>query len=130
MTETVNGPEGVSGWDVINWAVHEQNVARLRQRIFTAARDGDWPKVRNLQKMMLRSWSNTLVSVRQVTQRNAGRGTPGVDRQVALSSTARAEMAVHVHQTISTWNPVPVRRVYVVRRVALCRIPDTVGRNR
>jgi RNA-directed DNA polymerase len=53
VPETVNGPEGVSEWDVINWAVHEQNVARLRQRIFTAARDGDWPKVRNLQKMML-----------------------------------------------------------------------------
>jgi RNA-directed DNA polymerase len=47
--------------------------------------------------MMLRSWSNTLVSVRQVTQRNAGRGTPGVDGQVALSSKARAEMAVRDH---------------------------------
>jgi hypothetical protein len=40
MPETVNGPEDASEWDVINWAVHEQNVARLRQRIFTAARDG------------------------------------------------------------------------------------------
>jgi RNA-directed DNA polymerase len=66
-----------------------------------------------LQKIMLRSWSNTLVSVRRVTQRNAGRGTPGVDGQVALSSRTRAEMAVQVHQTISTWDPVPVRRVYV-----------------
>ena len=62
---------------------------------------------------MLRSWSNTLVSVRQVTQRNAGRRTAGVDGQVALTSTDRAEMAVRVHQTISTWEPVPVRRVYV-----------------
>ncbi len=51
MPETVNGPGGASEWDVINWTVHEQNVARLRQRIFTAARDGDWPKVRNLQKL-------------------------------------------------------------------------------
>jgi hypothetical protein len=51
MPETVNGPEDASEWDVINWTVPEQNVARLRQRIFTAARDGDWPKVRNLQKM-------------------------------------------------------------------------------
>ena len=50
MPETVNGPEGGSEWDVINWAVHEQNVARLRQRIFTAARDGDWPRARNLQE--------------------------------------------------------------------------------
>ena len=51
MPETVNGPEGVSEWDVISWAVHEQNVARLRQRILAAARDGDWPKARNLQEM-------------------------------------------------------------------------------
>ena len=27
----------------------------------------------------LRSWSNTLISVRQVTQRNTGRKTAGVD---------------------------------------------------
>ena len=74
-----NGPEDGPAveWDAINWRAHEEQVGRLRQRIFTAAREQDWPKVRNLQKMMLRSWSNTLVSVRQVTQRNAGRGPPG-----------------------------------------------------
>jgi RNA-directed DNA polymerase len=113
VPETVNGPEGVSEWDVINWAVHEQNVARLRQRIFTAARDGDWPKVRNLQKMMLRSWSNTLVSVRQVTQRNAGRRTAGIDRVVALDGPARMATAVQAHRTVKSWVPVPVRRVYI-----------------
>src|SRR5580658_3553593 len=109
----VNGPEGVSEWDAADWQAHEQNVARLRQRIFTAARDGDWPKVRSLQKMMLRSWSNTLVSVRQVTQRNAGRMTAGVDGLVALDSPARMAMAVRVHQSIASWQPRPVRRVYI-----------------
>ena len=109
----VNGPKDVPDWDAINWPVHEGNVRRLRQRIFKAAREQDWARLRSLQKMMLRSWSNTLVSVRQVTQRNAGRRTPGIDGQVALSSRARAEMAVWVHQTISGWEPVPVRRVYV-----------------
>src|SRR4051794_10044332 len=81
-----NGPEGVPDWDAVNWQLHEGNVRRLRQRIFKAARDQDWAKVRSLQKMMLRSWSNTLVSVRQATQRNAGRRTAGVDGQVALTS--------------------------------------------
>jgi RNA-directed DNA polymerase len=109
----VNGPRDVPDWDAINWQVHEGSVRRLRQRIFKAAREQDWAKLRSLQKMMLRSWSNTLVSARQVTQRNAGRRTPGIDGQVALSSKARAEMAVWVHQTISTWDPLPVRRVYV-----------------
>src|SRR5215831_5208223 len=80
-----NGPEGVPDWDAVDWQAHEGNVRRLRQRIFKAAREQDWAKVRSLQKMMLRSWSNTLVSVRQVTQRNAGRKTAGIDGEIALS---------------------------------------------
>jgi RNA-directed DNA polymerase len=112
-TVTVNGPEDVPDWDAIDWRAHEGNVGRLRRRIFKATREQDWAMVRSLQKMMLRSWSNTLVSVRQVTQRNAGRRTAGIDGQVALSSQARAEMAVWVHQAISSWQPVPVRRAYV-----------------
>jgi RNA-directed DNA polymerase len=89
----VNGPEDdILDWDAIYWRSHEDNVRRLRGRIFTATKDGDWPKVRNLQKMMLRSRSNTLVSVRQVAQRNAGRNTAGIDGQVALTSPVRAEL--------------------------------------
>jgi RNA-directed DNA polymerase len=113
VPETVNGPEDGLEWDAVNWAVHEQNVARLRQRIFTAVRDGDLAKARNLQKLMLRSWSNTLVSVRQVAQRNAGRRTAGIDRVVALDGTARMAMAREVHRTIRSWRPLPVRRVYI-----------------
>src|SRR3954452_20856004 len=112
-TVTVNGPEDVPEWDAIDWRAHQPNLARLRRRIFKATRDQDWAKVRSLQKMMLRSWSNTLVSVRQATQRNAGRRTAGVDGQVALTSGARAEMAVRVHRTIRRWDPLPVRRAYV-----------------
>jgi RNA-directed DNA polymerase len=109
----VNGPEDACEWDAVDWAARERDVARLRRRIFTAVREGDWPRVRNLQEMMLRSWSNTLVSVRQVTWRNAGRRTPGIDGEVALDSLARMRLAVRVHRTISTWQPVPVRRVYI-----------------
>jgi RNA-directed DNA polymerase len=112
-TNTVNGPEDVLDWDAIDWRTHEDNVARLRRRIFTATRERDWARVRSLQKMMLRSWSNTLVSVRQVTQRNAGRRTAGVDGEVALSSPERAQMAVQVHRSRSSWDPLPVRRVYI-----------------
>jgi RNA-directed DNA polymerase len=112
-TIAVNGPEGVFDWDAVVWRTHEENVARLRRRIFKATREQDWAAVRSLQKMMLRSWSNTLVSVRQVTQRNAGRRTAGIDGEVALTSQARAEVAVRVDRTRSTWDPVPVRRVFI-----------------
>src|SRR5215204_7664093 len=110
----VNGPAGDAlCWDAIDWRFHEDNVRRLRQRIFTAARDGDLGTLRNLQKLMLRSWSNTLLSVRQATQRNAGRKTAGVDGEVALSSLARAKLAVQVHRDARSWRPLPVKRVYI-----------------
>ena len=76
-------------------------------RIFKAVQAGDLAAARNLQKLMLRSWSNTLVSVRQVTQRNTGRRTAGIDGQVALTSQARAEMAVQVHASIELAPAVP-----------------------
>src|SRR5271169_1243828 len=114
----VNGPEdqpceAPAQWDKINWRVQEGQVRRLRQRIFKAAQEQDWPRVRNLQKLMLRSRSNTLVSVRQVTQRNAGRKTAGIDGEVALTSEARAAVAVRVHQSVSSWHPRAVKRVYI-----------------
>jgi RNA-directed DNA polymerase len=115
-----NGPEdqprkqdAPARWDQIDWREHEGQVRRLRQRIFKAAQEQDWPRVRNLQKLMLRSRSNTLVSVRQVTQRNAGRKTAGIDGEVALTPEARADVAVRVHQSISSWRPRAVRRVYI-----------------
>src|SRR6266567_1456484 len=118
--DEVNGPEdrprkqdARAEWDQIDWRAQEGQVRRLRQRIFKAAQEGDWPKVRNLQKLMLRSRSNTLVSVRQVTQRNAGRKTAGIDGEVALTSEARAEVAVRVRQSITSWQPRAVRRVYI-----------------
>ena len=119
MDTSVNGPEDLSpvfdgaAWDQVDWREHEQRVRRLRCRIFKAAKDGDLATVRNLQELALRSWSNTLISVRQVTQRNTGRKTAGVDGQVALTSQARAEVAVQVHATRSSWQPVAVRRVYI-----------------
>ena len=52
---TVNGTEDVAlEWDAIDWRLHEDNVRRLRRRIFKAAKDEDLAKVRSLQKMMVR----------------------------------------------------------------------------
>ena len=50
LDTSVNGPaDDALVWDAIDWRFHEDNVRRLRQRIFTAARDGDLSKLRNLQ---------------------------------------------------------------------------------
>jgi RNA-directed DNA polymerase len=110
----MNGPEGERfDWDAVVWRAEEKNVRRLRQRIFKASQAGDLKQVRNLQKLMLRSRSNTLVSVRQVTQRNAGRDTAGVDGQVTLTGEARARLVEGVHDLSRPWRALPVKRVYI-----------------
>jgi RNA-directed DNA polymerase len=53
--DVVNGPEGeFLDWDAVDWRQVEEDVRRLRQRIFAASQAGDLKKVRNLQKLMVR----------------------------------------------------------------------------
>lgn len=110
----VNEPDGAPlGWEQVNWRSVERDVRRLRQRIFAAERAGDSARVASLQKLMLRSRSNVLVSVRRVTEHNAGRVTAGIDGKVALTSQDRAELAEHLHRHTSPFRARPVKRIYI-----------------
>ncbi len=113
-TIMVNGPEGdVLDWDAVDWRQAGDDVRRLRQRIFTASRAGDLKKVRNLQKLMLRSRANALLSVRRVTEVNAGRKTAGVDGRIVLTGREKAEMASWLQHGAAAWRPRPVKRVFI-----------------
>ena len=110
----VNGPEDdVTGWLSIDWQRAEDDVRRLRQRIFTATQAGDLARVRNLQKLMLRSRANALVSVRRVTEINTGRETAGIDGKTALLAPEKAALADWVQHRSGSWTPRPVKRAYV-----------------
>ena len=112
-TVQVNGPEDDPGWDSVDWGQAEENVRRLRRRIFAASQAWDLKKVRSLQKLMLRSRSNALVSVRRVTEVNAGRKTAGVDGRIVLAGWEKADLAAWLQRGAAAWRPRPVRRVYV-----------------
>lgn len=109
-----NGPDDLD-WDAIDWRRAEDEVRRLRQRIFKASQARDLRKVRNLQKLLLRSRANTLVSVRQVTERNAGRKTAGIDGQVALSAERRAQLVAGLQRQAPS-RALPVKRVYIPKK--------------
>jgi RNA-directed DNA polymerase len=112
--DAVNGLEDAPlDWRQVDWRRVEDDVRRLRQRIFTASKAGDLKRVRSLQKLMLRSRANTLLSVRRVTERNAGRLTAGVDGEVVLTPEAKARLADRVHQMAEPFKARPVRRVYI-----------------
>ncbi len=110
----VNRPQdGEFDWAAADWRAIEHDVRRLRRRIFTATQAGDRKRVRNLQKLMLRSRANTLASVRRVTEVNVGRKTPGVDGQVITTGPEKAELTRWIHHEAKPWTARPVKRVYI-----------------
>lgn len=107
-----NGTETQTDWNAVKWRQANRTVRNLRQRIFRATHEGNLKKVRSLQKLMLKSYSNRLVSVRRVTQINAGKYTPGVDKLVIKTPEARGRMVDYLAH-YSPWKAKPARRVYI-----------------
>jgi RNA-directed DNA polymerase len=128
----VNGPERrPTDWNAVNGRQAERRVRTLRQRICAASHRGDWKTVHALQKLMVRSDANTLVSVRRVTQVNQGKNTPGVDKVVVKTPDGRGGRRVDALATYQPWRAHPVRRVYIPRvhpqgqrQAATARHPD------
>lgn len=112
LAEVANGTEKHTDWNAVDWRQAEKRVRNLRQRLFRATQQGEWKKVHSLQKLLLRSYSNTLVGVRRVTQINQGKNTPGVDKLVVKTPEARGRL-VDLLMTYQPWRAAPVRRVYI-----------------
>ena len=113
---SANGTEGRTttntDWNAVDWRRAQKAVSNLRRRIFRASKEGDHRKVRSLQKLMLRSYANALLSVRRVTQINVGKDTPGVDMLVVKTPKARGELVDHI-RSYQPWKAKPARRVYI-----------------
>jgi RNA-directed DNA polymerase len=109
---SVNGTKESTDWNGVNWRKANRQVRNLRQRIFRASIEGDLKKVRALQKLMLRSRSNILLSVRRVTQLNRGKNTAGIDQVVVKTAKARAALVDNL-TSLRPWQAKPVKRVYI-----------------
>ncbi len=99
-------------WETVDWEQLERRVKNLRQRIYRATKLCQWNQVRSLMKLMLRSRSNLLLSVRRVAQENKGKRTAGVDRQTALTPKSRMRLVQEMKEH-EFWKVRPTRRVYI-----------------
>ena len=63
-------------------------------------------------KLMLRSYSNLLLSVRRITQENQGKNTPGIDGYIATNLIERVELTEEMLEQ-KLWKAQPTRRVYI-----------------
>ena len=109
---TANVTTKTTQWHEVNWQDAYDNVRNLRRRIFKATQSEDWRKVRNLQRLMLRSYSNVLLAVRKTTQENKGKKTAGVDKVLVKTPRKRGQMVDDLINN-QDWKPKPVRRVYI-----------------
>lgn len=99
-------------WHAIDWRKANRVVRNLRQRIFRATRSGDIKKVRNLQKLLLKSFSNLVLAVRRCTQENQGKRTAGVDGRIALTPKERWELVQEL-QVLNDSIASPTRRIQI-----------------
>ena len=115
MCESIEQNKGhVTDWESIHWDTTKQHVRRLQERIFRATHDKDFGRVKNLQKLLVRSHSARLLSVKRVTQDNKGKNTPGIDGQIYATPKARTELVEDVHQTNAlNYKCKPLRRIYI-----------------
>jgi RNA-directed DNA polymerase len=108
------------GWQTLPWKAYQRNVYRLQQRIlrlrseqvYRAARRGDHKRVRDLQRLLLRSWSARCLAVRQVTQDNRGKRTPGMDGEASLTPPQRMALARRLRH-LNGWTADAIRRTYI-----------------
>lgn len=107
-----NVSQRTTDWNTINWRKANRIVRNLRQRIFKASQKNDWKRVRSLQKLIMKSYSNTLIAVRRVTQINRGKNTPGIDKLLVRTPEARGYL-VDILRKFIPWKPLPSKRIYI-----------------
>jgi RNA-directed DNA polymerase len=93
------------------WKAFQRNVFRLQKRIYQVQSRGDFTRVHGLQRLLLRSYSARSLAVRQVSQDNRGKNTPGIDGVARLTPPQRMKLVQELRK--AKVQPAPIRRVYI-----------------
>jgi RNA-directed DNA polymerase len=99
-----------TNWQELNWRKLEKVCWKLQKRIFRAKKEGNVKLVKQLQKLLVKSFAAKAIAVRKVTQENKGKKTAGVDGVKAISPSKRLEL---VKSLKISHKAMPLRRIYI-----------------
>lgn len=99
-----------SQWNSIDWKYHSEVVNKLQTRIAKATKTDNWKEVKQLQRLLTRSFSAKALAVK-TTVTNSGKNTPGIDGM--LWTTKSAKMLAIKHLCTSNYKAKPLKRVEI-----------------
>ena len=65
--------DGVKNWHDLDWARIQQSVRKTQLKIAQATREGDWRRVKRLQRLLTHSFYGRCLAVRRVTENRVAR---------------------------------------------------------
>src|SRR3989442_1936384 len=97
-------------WAAINWGRVQKNVRVVQSRLAKATQEGDWRRVKALQRWLTRSFSAKALAVKRWTE-NQGKRTADLDRE--LWDTPLQKYAAIAQLKKQRYRPLPLRRGYI-----------------
>jgi RNA-directed DNA polymerase len=88
--------ENINSWNDVNWTLVQKTVFRLQLRIYKSSKNNEIEKMHKLQRLLLRSSYAKFLATRKITQDNAGKRTPGVDKRIIKSPKDKYNLATNV----------------------------------
>ena len=118
-------------WRVLPWKQFQKNLFRLQKRVYKAIQVGDTRKATSLQRLILKSTAARAMAVRQVTQLNAGKKTPGIDGKASLKFEERLELIEEIGTKGSNWQHQKLREIPIPKKdgtIRTLKIPTMADR--
>lgn len=100
-------------WLKMPWAKAIECVRKLQIRIAKAWKEGNFSKVKDLQRLLLKSFYAKVMAVKRVTD-NKGSKTPGVDK--IIWETPEDKMKAVTQLGKGPYKPLPLRRIYIPKK--------------
>jgi len=118
ISETPNGAalsnsELTAQWNSTDWTLVKKSVSNLQTRITSAALDGKWHKVKQLIRLLTRSYNAKLLAVRQVTQ-SKGKNTPGIDGVTWKTPAEKMQAVFNLNP--KGYKASPLKRKYIPKK--------------